>query len=86
VRHFLPSEKARVGALRGSPQGARLSVLAKASSGLGVTCRSRAGSRRVSGVTAEAGRIRDFREGGAFAEAKLLSSGSNAELVGVPLA
>lgn len=55
---------------------------------LGVTCRSRAGSRLSPGVTAEAGRIRDVSEssGASPKRGSRQSLGSNTERVGVPLA
>lgn len=76
-----------VGALRGGPQGPSVQRW-PGQLCLGVTCRSRAGSRLSPGVTAEAGRIRDVSEssGASPKRGSRQSPGSNAELVGVPLA
>jgi len=65
--------QARVGALLwAGPQGVRRFSAGQASWCLGVTCRGRAGSRRVSAVTAEAGRFGTFREVGSVRQVEAL--------------
>jgi hypothetical protein len=79
--------QAHVGALRGGPQGALRVSAGEASWCLGVTCRSRAGSRLVHGrfLPKQAGPGRSERAGWVRKRTPV-NSGSNAEQVGVPLA